>query len=177
MFFHIDMNLKAYIREVPDFPKLGINFYDITTLLQNNEVFHYIIDQFKIRYQDKKINVIAGIESRGFIFGTALAYALNVSFVPIRKVGKLPYKTYSESYTLEYSKNIIECHQDAFSKGDKILLMDDLIATGGSAEAAIKLIHKFNDVELVEVSFLLELTFFNGRKKLSDYNVYSMLKY
>ena len=168
--------LNKVIRTIPDFPKKGIMFKDITTLLNNSEAFKELIDFLKERYQDKNIDFVAGIESRGFIFGSALAYALNAGFVPVRKKGKLPYKTISEKYALEYGFDEVEIHIDAFRdvKNPKVLLIDDLIATGGTAEAAVKLIKKVG-AEIVEACFIIELEFLNGRDKL-DCDVFSIIK-
>ena len=168
--------LNKVIRTIPDFPKKGIMFKDITTLLNDSEAFKELIDFLKERYKDKNIDFVAGIESRGFIFGSALAYALNVGFVPVRKKGKLPYKTISEKYALEYGFDEVEIHIDAFRdvKNPKVLLIDDLIATGGTAEAAVKLIKKVG-AEIVEACFIIELEFLNGRDKL-DCDVFSIIK-
>jgi len=168
--------LNKVIRTIPDFPKKGIMFKDITTLLNDSEAFKELIDFLKERYKDKNIDFVAGIESRGFIFGSALAYALNVGFVPVRKKGKLPYKTISEKYALEYGFDEVEIHIDAFRdvKNPKVLLIDDLIATGGTAEAAVKLIKKVG-AEIIEACFIIELEFLNGRDKL-DCDVFSIIK-
>jgi adenine phosphoribosyltransferase len=161
---------------VPDFPKEGILFYDITTLLKNEEALKATIDQLVERYQDKTIDAIAGIESRGFIFGVPLAYHLGVGFIPIRKPGKLPAETIAESYALEYGTNTLELHVDAVEKGQKILIVDDLLATGGTAKATCSLVEKLGG-EVAGLAFLVELTFLNGRDKLTDYDIFSLLKY
>ena len=168
--------LNKVIRTIPDFPKKGIMFKDITTLLNNSEAFKELIDFLKNRYKDKNIDFVAGIESRGFIFGSALAYALGVGFVPVRKKGKLPYTTISEKYALEYGFDEVEIHIDAFRdiKNPKILLIDDLIATGGTAEATVNLIQKVGG-EIVEACFIIELEFLNGKDKLNC-DVYSIIK-
>ena len=168
--------LNQVIRTIPDFPKKGIMFKDITTLLNNSEAFRELIDFLKDRYKDKNIDFVAGIESRGFIFGSALAYALGIGFVPIRKKGKLPYTTISEKYALEYGFDEVEIHIDAFRdvKNPKVLLIDDLIATGGTAAAAVNLIKKVG-AEVVEACFIIELEFLKGRDKL-DCDVYSIIK-
>ena len=168
--------LNKAIRTIPDFPKKGIMFKDITTLLNDSEAFKELIDFLKNRYKDKNIDFVAGIESRGFIFGSALAYALGVGFVPVRKKGKLPYTTISEKYALEYGFDEVEIHIDAFRniKNPKILLIDDLIATGGTAEAAVNLIQKVGG-EIVEACFIIELEFLNGKDKLNC-DVYSIIK-
>ncbi len=170
------MNLKEVIRSVPDFPKEGILFYDVTTLLLNPNALKYSLNELYNAVKDLGVTKVAGIESRGFILGAALAEKLNVGFVPIRKPGKLPADTISESYELEYGTDTIEMHVDAISKGDKVLIHDDLLATGGTAEAAIKLVEKAGG-EVVQISFIIELLFLNGLEKLKDYNVYSLVKY
>lgn len=170
------MELKSLIRRVPDFPKKGIMFIDITTLLKDPKGFEMALEELYNLCKDKGITKIVGIESRGFIFGAALAAKLGVGFVPIRKPGKLPAKTLSESYELEYGTDKIEIHEDAISKGDKILLHDDLLATGGTMEAACKLIEKLGG-EIVQISFLVELTFLKGKNKLNKYDVRSLVTY
>jgi adenine phosphoribosyltransferase len=168
--------LNNSIRTIPDFPQKGIMFKDITTLLNNSEAFKSLIDFLKERYKHRKIDFVAGIESRGFIFGSALAYALGVGFVPVRKKGKLPYTTISEKYALEYGFDEVEIHIDAFrdKKNAKVLLIDDLIATGGTAKAAENLIKKAG-AEVVEACFIIELEFLEGAKKLES-PVFSILK-
>ncbi|MDM8530574.1 adenine phosphoribosyltransferase [Anaerolineales bacterium HSG25] len=170
------MDLKSVIRHVPDFPKEGILFYDITTLLKNAEAMKQSIDQLAEQYQDKNIDFVVGMESRGFIFGMPLAYKLGVGFIPIRKPGKLPAESIAESYALEYGTNTLEVHVDAISKGQRILVVDDLLATGGTAEATVKLIEKLGG-EIVSMAFVVELTFLNGRDKLTDYDLFSLLQY
>ncbi|NPA03913.1 MAG: adenine phosphoribosyltransferase [Epsilonproteobacteria bacterium] len=169
--------LLSTIRDVPDFPKKGILFKDITTLLNHKEAFTLLMDHLHERYQEYELDYVAGIESRGFIFGAALASRLGVGFVPVRKRGKLPYTTVSEKYALEYGVDEIEIHIDAFrGTNKKVLLIDDLIATGGTALAAAKLIKKVNE-ELVEACFILDLTFLNGKEKLLPHTqVYSVLE-
>jgi adenine phosphoribosyltransferase len=164
------------IRTIPDFPKKGIMFKDITTLLNDSEAFKELIDFLKNRYKNKNIDFVAGIESRGFIFGSALACVLGVGFVPVRKKGKLPYTTISEKYALEYGFDEVEIHIDAFRdiKNPKVLLIDDLIATGGTAEATVNLIQKVGG-EIVEACFIIELEFLNGKDKLNC-DVYSIIK-
>lgn len=168
--------LKKQIRDVPDFPKKGIVFKDITTLLNDPVSFNNILDLLKQRYTGKEIDTVIGIESRGFIIGSALAYALKAGFAPIRKAGKLPYKTYKMSYELEYGTDTIEIHQDAAASGKRVLIVDDLIATGGTALASAELVKKLN-ADIVELAFIVELTFLNGRDKLKDYEVFSLLKF
>ena len=173
---NIEQILNNTIRTIPDFPKKGIMFKDITTLLNNSKAFKELIDFLKERYADKNIDYVAGIESRGFIFGSALAYALEVGFVPVRKKGKLPYTTISEKYALEYGFDEVEIHIDAFrdTKNPRVLLIDDLIATGGTAEAAVKLIKNVG-AEIVEACFIIELEFLKGREKI-DCEVFSIIK-
>lgn len=173
---------KAYllstIRDVPDFPKPGIIFKDITTLLNNAKAFSLLMNHLKERYEPMELDFIAGIESRGFIFGSALAALLGVGFVPVRKKGKLPYTTVSEKYALEYGVDEIEIHIDAFrdKKDAKVLLIDDLIATGGTAEAAAKLIKKVG-ANLVEACFIINLTFLKGEEKIKQHtNFYAVLE-
>jgi len=163
------MDIKSYIRTIPDYPKEGIMFRDITSLLQNATGLKLAINQLTERYKNFQIDKVVGIEARGFIIGTPLAINLGVGFVPIRKKGKLPYTTISEEYELEYGTDQIEIHTDAINKGEKILLVDDLIATGGTAEAAIKLITKM-DGEIVENCFIIDLPDIGGRKKLESMN-------
>lgn len=168
--------LKKAIREIPDFPKKGILFYDITTLMANAEAFKKSVDILEDRYKDQDIGTIAGIEARGFIFGAALALRLGTGVVLIRKKGKLPYKTISESYELEYGTDEIEIHEDAITKGQKVLLVDDLLATGGTASAAARLIRKVGG-EVVEAAFVVELIDLKGADKLKPVKTYSILEY
>jgi adenine phosphoribosyltransferase len=164
----LQMDLKAYIRDIPDFPEPGILFRDITTLLREPKAFQYVLACLVEEYKDQQIDYVAGIESRGFIFGTPLALQLGCGFVPIRKPGKLPAAVFSESYTLEYGKNTLEIHQDAFgSAGSRVLIIDDLLATGGTAMAAGKLVEKAGGT-LAGFGFIIELTFLNGRAKLLE---------
>ena len=161
------MDLKSVIRTIPHWPKQGIMFRDITTLLKDAHAFNYVIDKFYERYKNVPIDLVAGIESRGFILGGAIAYKLHKGFVPIRKEGKLPHKTEKESYELEYGKAVVEVHVDAILKGAKVLLVDDLIATGGTALAACKLIEKLGG-KVVECAFIIGLPDLYGIKKLSE---------
>ena len=170
------MDLASTIRSVPDFPVEGILYYDITTMLKNPEAFKVSIDCLADQFQDKKIDLVVGVESRGFIFGTSLAYKFGAGFVPVRKPGKLPAKTLAESYELEYGTNILEIHVDAIQKGQKILIVDDLLATGGTAKAACDLVEKLGG-EIIGIAFVIELNFLNGRKKLKGYDVFSLLQY
>jgi len=165
------------IRNVPDFPKKGIMFKDITTALNKPEIFNFIVDEIYSYYKNKGITKVIGIESRGFIVGSALAYRLNAGFVPIRKPGKLPAETFSKSYSLEYGADSLEIHKDALTGNDIVLLHDDVLATGGSANAAIELINQFQ-VKEIQINFLCELTFLNGIKKLpTQHDIYSLIEF
>ena len=169
---------KNIIRDVPDFPKEGIIFKDITPLLGNPVLFQKTINTLKERYVNMEVDVVVGVEARGFIFASALAYALGIGVVMIRKPGKLPYKTFQETYSLEYGIDTIEIHQDAFISGQNILIIDDVLATGGTMAATLDLIQKnFDDVKVVEVAFLIELDFLKGREKLKGTPVHSMIHY
>ena len=168
--------LKTKIRHVPDFPKPGILFYDITTLLNDRQGFHDTVEALSAPYRSKGIDQVVGIESRGFILGAAVANALGAGFVPIRKPGKLPSKCYREDYALEYGTDGLEIHEDAVRAGQRVLLVDDVLATGGTAKAASGLVRRIGG-ELVGLSFLIELNFLNGRDKLSGEAVYSVLQY
>jgi len=168
--------LKKLIREVPDFPKKGILFYDITTLLKDKVGFATLIDKFSEHYIRYKVDAVLGIEARGFIFGPALAYRLNAGFVPVRKPGKLPAETVAQNYALEYGSNSLEMHKDAVHKGQRVLIVDDLLATGGTAEATAKLAESLG-AEIAGLGFVVELDFLNGREKLKGYDVMSLLHY
>jgi len=170
------MDLKSHIRNVKDFPKPGIMFRDITTLLKNPEAFNYTLEQLLTFVKNKKINKVVGIESRGFIFGAVLANKLNCGFIPVRKPGKLPAEKVSISYSLEYGEDKLEMHKDAIQPGDKVLIHDDLLATGGTMNAVCQLIEQLGG-EIVQVSFIIELSFLNGRNKLSKYDVRSIVNY
>ncbi|MFP4380100.1 MAG: adenine phosphoribosyltransferase [Candidatus Sumerlaeia bacterium] len=170
------MDLHAYIRDIPDFPKPGIIFKDIAPLLGNAEAFRYTVDLLADRYSDKKIDKIAGIESRGFIFGGALAVRLGCGFIPVRKPGKLPWETISQSYELEYGTNTLEIHKDALEKGEKILILDDLLATGGTVEATAQIIEKLGG-DVVEIVTLIELAFLKGREKIAKYPFYVFMQF
>ena len=169
------MDLKSLIRDVPDFPKKGVIFKDITPLLKNPKAFQQVIQQFASRYQSRKIDKIVAMESRGFILGGALSVQMSVPFIPVRKPGKLPWKTIQETYELEYGKDALEIHKDAISKGDKVVILDDVLATGGTAAATIRLVEKAGG-EVVEACFLIQLTFLNGTKKLKKTPVFSILQ-
>jgi adenine phosphoribosyltransferase len=170
------MNLKSLIREVPDFPKAGINFYDITTLLQNPAGLRAVIDDLGAAYQGKGIEIVVGIEARGFIFAPAVAYALNAGFVPVRKPKKLPAPTERVEYALEYGTDVLEIHKDAIAPGQKVLIVDDVLATGGTAKAVAHLVEKLGG-NLVGLSFVIELDFLKGRDKLPGHKVNSLLHY
>lgn len=168
--------LKDIIRDVPDFPKKGIIFKDITPLLKNPDAFRLAVDQMAGHLQAKKIDFIVGIESRGFIFSPTLAYKLGVGFIPVRKQGKLPYKTHAISYSLEYGEAILEIHQDAIPEGARVAIVDDLLATGGTAKAAAHLVEK-SGAKVQTIAFLIELLFLYGRKHLSSYDLFSVIQY
>ena len=170
------MNLKSLIREVPDFPKPGINFYDITTLLKDSAGLRAVIDQLVDGYKGKGIEIVAGIEARGFIFAPAVAYALEAGFVPVRKPKKLPAATERVEYELEYGTDIVEIHRDAVQPGQKVLIVDDVLATGGTARAVAQLIEKLGG-NVVGLSFVIELDFLKGREKLPGHKVNSLLHY
>ncbi|MBI3941748.1 MAG: adenine phosphoribosyltransferase [Chloroflexi bacterium] len=170
------MDLATRIRDIPDFPKAGILFKDITTLLKDKEAFIASIDMMAEHYSGTQIDAVVGIESRGFIFGAPLAYALGVGFIPVRKFGKLPAATINQTYMLEYGSATLEIHTDAISPGDRVLICDDLIATAGSAKATAQLIERLGG-KVVGMAFLIELTFLNGRSQVADYDVFSILKY
>ena len=167
---------KKLIRNVPDFPKKGILFYDITTLLKNAQALKEVLNEFSGHYRTQKIDVVVGVESRGFIFAPALAYQLGAGFVPVRKPGKLPAETIKVTYDLEYGTDTLEIHKDAIQKGQRVLVVDDLLATGGTATAVARLVRELGG-ELAGLAFLVELDFLNGRKKLEGYNVFSLLRY
>ena len=170
------MDLAKMIRNIPDFPVKGILFRDITTLIKAPDAFQEAIDALLDQYVDEDIDIVAAIESRGFIFGAPMAYELGAGFVPIRKPGKLPAEKVSASYTLEYGTNTLEVHKDAIQPGQRVLLVDDLIATGGSAKAASELIEKLGG-KVVGIAFLIELTDLKGVEKLADYDVFSLIKF
>lgn len=170
------MNIEDKIRAVPDFPKKGIMFRDITTLLKDKEAFYYVVEKFYQHYKDKHIDKVVSVESRGFIFGSVLAYKLDAGFVPIRKPGKLPAEVIRQEYQLEYGTDSMEIHKDAIQPGDKVLVHDDLLATGGTVAAACKLIEKLQG-EVEGICFLIELTPLNGRKVIPDKDVFSLIKY
>ncbi len=168
--------LKSLIREIPDYPKPGILFYDVTTLLKDKQGFHALIDKLCNHYEGHPIDVVAGIEARGFIFAPALAYRLGAGFVPVRKPKKLPAKTASVSYALEYGTDTLEVHEDAIQKGQRVLVCDDLLATGGTAAATVKLLQQLGG-KVEGAAFAVELTFLNGRAKLPGLDVFSLIQY
>ncbi len=170
------MDLAAYIRDVPDFPQKGILFRDLTTLFQNPEAFHEAVDAIYARVRDLQVDTVVAIESRGFILGAPLAYQLNAGFVPVRKPGKLPGATIHVEYSLEYGTNTLEIHTDAIHAGERVLVVDDLLATGGSAKAAIELVERLNG-KVVGVAFLVELLALRGMSNLCDYNAFSIIQY
>ncbi len=169
-------DLKRLIREIPDYPKPGILFYDVTTLLKDSSGFHTLVDRLCEHYNGRKVDVVAGIEARGFIFAPALAYRLGAGFVPVRKPKKLPWKTAAVTYQLEYGTDTLEIHEDAISRGQHVLVCDDLLATGGTAAAATTLVRKLGG-EVIGAAFAVELNFLGGRAKLPGVDVFSLLKY
>jgi len=169
-------HLKKLIREVPDFPKKGILFYDITTLLKDKTGLAMLIDKLSEHYISQDVDLVLGMEARGFIFAPALAYRLNAGFVPVRKPGKLPAECVKYDYSLEYGTNTLEIHKDAIQKGQRVLIVDDLLATGGTAEATAKLAESLGG-KVAGLGFVVELSFLNGREKLKNYDVMSLLQY
>ena len=169
-------DLKTLIRDVPDFPKKGVIFKDITPLLKDGEKFKESIDEISNRYLDKKIDIVVSIEARGFIIGSAIAYRLQAGIVLIRKKGKLPWCTHQATYELEYGTDTLEIHQDAIKPGEKVLIVDDLLATGGTVGAVINLVERLRG-QIVEIAFLIELTFLKGREQIKGYPVFSLIKY
>jgi adenine phosphoribosyltransferase len=170
------MDLKQHIRNVPDFPKAGILFYDITTLLRDPLGFRTTIERLALPFQDRGISAVVGIESRGFILGGAVAQVLGAGFIPVRKPGKLPAKAIKETYSLEYGQDSLEIHEDALEKGEKVLIVDDVLATGGTAAAAAQLVRKLG-ADLQGLAFLIELVLLNGKSRLTSEQVYSVLQY
>jgi len=170
------LDLKKYIRNIPDFPKPGILFRDITTLLKNKGAFKQTVDALVSKYKNKKIDLVVAVEARGFILGGAIAHRLGAGFVPVRKIGKLPYKTNSVTYELEYGRDTLEIHHDAISPGEKVLIVDDLLATGGTVKAVLDLVQQLQG-KIVGIAFLIELKDLKGIDKLKGYPVYSLIKY
>ncbi len=170
------MDIKSKIRTVPHWPVKGVMFRDITTLLQEGEAFKEVCDELYERYKDRNIDVVVGLEARGFIFGSVLAYKLGVGFVPIRKPGKLPYKTVSVEYQKEYGKDKIEIHEDAIKPGAKVLIVDDLIATGGTSSAAVQLVEKVGG-HVEECAFVIDLPDLKGKEKIRGYKIFTMVEF
>ena len=170
------MDFRGLIRDVPDFPKPGIVFKDITTLTKDPAGLRATVDAMADRYADANVDLVVGIESHGFVFGAAVAYRMGVGFVPARKPGKLPAETVRAEYKLEYGSDAIEIHRDAISRGQRVLIVDDLLATGGTAAAAAELVEELGG-EIVAFAFLIDLTFLNGRDKLGGYEVFSLIEY
>ena len=168
--------LKAAVRDVPDFPIKGILFKDITPILQDPQLFRLAVDTLADRHKGKNLKAVIGIDARGFIFAGAVAYKLGIGFIPVRKKGKLPWKTVAASYTLEYGSETTEMHIDSLTKGDQVVIVDDLLATGGTAMAAATLVNKLGG-KIVEIDFLIELAFLKGRDRLKDYPVFSAIAY
>lgn len=170
------MDLASMIRDIPDFPVEGVLFKDITTLIKDADAFRQAVDALLERYRHQEIDLVASIESRGFILGAPLAYELGAGFIPVRKPNKLPAEKISVEYTLEYGTNVLEMHKDAIQAGQKVLIVDDLLATGGSARATIELVEKLGG-QVVGVAFLIDLTFLKGVEKLKGYDVFSLIKF
>jgi adenine phosphoribosyltransferase len=169
-------DLKSHIRQIPDFPKPGILFYDITTLLQNSLTLRMTVDRFVWLFAERRIDKVVGIESRGFMFAPIMAYDLNAGFVPVRKPGKLPAEKVRETYDLEYGTDTLEMHRDAIQPGEHVLIVDDVVATGGTAAATARLVESLGGV-VAGFGFIIELTFLDGRKKLGGYDVASLIQY
>lgn len=168
--------LKSSIRDIPDFPKKGIIFKDITTLLKDGRKFKNAVDFIVERYKDKKIDKVVAIEARGFIFGGVVAYKLGAGMVPVRKKGKLPHETHAVEYELEYGKDLLEIHRDSIKPNDRVLIIDDLLATGGTMNAVCSLVEQLKG-KVVEIAFLIELTFLKGRSRLKGRKVFSLIKF
>lgn len=171
-----DRLLEKSIRNIPDFPKPGILFRDVTTLIQNKSAFKKSVDLLVKKYKGKGITKVAGVEARGFIFGAAVAHKINAGFVPVRKKGKLPYKTISTTYELEYGTDTLEIHQDAITPGEKVLIIDDLLATGGTVKAVVEMIRQLQG-KIVGIGFVIELVDLHGRDKLKEYPLFSLVKF
>jgi len=168
--------LKGMIRNIPDWPKPGVSFKDITTLLRDPLAFRFAVTEMANRFRDSKIDAVVSAEARGFIIGAALAYELGVAFVPVRKKGKLPYETISASYSKEYGEDSLHMHKDGVLKGERVLLVDDLLATGGTMQASISLVKQLGG-SIAGVCFLIELTYLNGRDKLNGFDIFSLINY
>jgi len=171
-----NVDLKKYIRDIPDFPKKGIIFKDITTLLRNKKAFQQSVESLAQKFTKDKIDFIVAVESRGFIFGGALAYKLGAGFIPVRKKGKLPYKTDSVTYELEYGTDTLEMHEDALEPGSRVLIVDDLLATGGTVRAVCDLVLK-KKAKIIGVAFLIELEFLKGKNRLKDVPIHSLIRF
>ncbi len=170
------VRLEDWVRDIPDFPQKGVLFKDITPLLQDAAAFHIALERLAAHYAGAGIEAVVGVESRGFIFGAPLAYLLNCGFVPVRKFGKLPYQTTSVEYALEYGTNVVEIHTDAIKPGQRVLIVDDLLATGGTVAASIELVEKLGG-HIAGIAFLVELNFLKGRERLNDYDVFALIQY
>jgi adenine phosphoribosyltransferase len=170
------IHLEDYIRDIEDFPQKGVLFKDITPLLQDAAAYHAAMERLAAHYAGAGIEMVIGVESRGFIFGAALAYLLHCGFVPVRKFGKLPAPTVGVEYALEYGTNVVEVHTDAIKPGQRVLIVDDLLATGGTVQAAIELVEKLHG-HIAGIAFLVELTFLKGRERLEDHDVFALIKY
>lgn len=172
----MELHAKRLIRDIPDFPKVGIVFKDITPVLQDAVAFREVLDRMIAFAREQQIDAVVGIESRGFIFGAPIAYALSIGYIPVRKLGKLPGETVREEYALEYGTNTVEVHKDAVQPGQRVLIADDLLATGGTSAAAVRLIEKLGG-EVAGLVFLVELAFLNGREALEGYAIRSLIEY
>lgn len=170
------MNLKKYIREIPNWPKKGVGFKDITPLLEDKKAFTHVVDELADYFLDKKIDKVVGIDARGFLLAAPIAYKLNAGLSIVRKKGKLPHKTISQKYALEYAENIIEMHKDTIKKGERIYIVDDVLATGGTIEATCQIVEKLGG-KIVGVGFLINLKFLKGEEKLKKYKIYSLVNY
>ncbi|MBU1130564.1 adenine phosphoribosyltransferase [Patescibacteria group bacterium] len=170
------MNLKSKIREIPDWPIKGVNFKDISTIIEDKEAFRYVIDKLLEPYQGQKIDKVVGIDARGFLFCSAMAYRLGAGCVMIRKKGKLPWKTIGQDYALEYGANTIEMHQDSIKPGERVIIVDDLLATGGTMAATVDLVKQLGG-EIAGISFIIDLVFLKGKEKIKDYPVHTLVEY
>jgi adenine phosphoribosyltransferase len=171
-----DMDLKTKIREVPDFPKEGILFYDVTTLLQDSAAFRYAVDEMVRKFRESEIQKVVAVESRGFIFGAPLAYQLGAGFIPVRKPGKLPAEKFEEKYDLEYGKDALAIHSDAIRTGERVLIVDDLLATGGTVQTTVNLVRRLKG-EIMGIAFLIELSELKGRQKVNGFPIHTLITY
>ncbi|MCX7871348.1 MAG: adenine phosphoribosyltransferase [bacterium] len=174
--YMMEKYVRSLIREIPDFPKTGVNFKDITPLLRDKKAFQYVVDTLSHYFIDKNIDIVVPIEARGYIIGSAVAYKLSAGIVPVRKQGKLPSEKIAAAYQLEYGEEVLEIHTDLIKPGENVLIVDDLIATGGSAEATKKLVENLGG-KVIGFAFIIELSFLNGREKIKDYDYFALLKY